>query len=437
MSRLGVAFTTAITSPQLRRIVRRWHGLQGSAELHYFHDTSDPYGALTAALLPALLAAYAVRLQPHLVPPPSAAFAPDRLRLQRWSLRDAEQWRVASGLLPHPLQEPSLAQLAQAREGLAVSLRDGDFATVAGALSAALWCAGELPTLPSPTDLAGTDERQGEAEQRRRGGYLGASFWFRGEWFWGLDRLPRLLEQLHAAGLQRGPLPFTAPTLTPKNRTAIRPYHGPDTADAPVASQRSPAVPVLDFWCSLRSPYPYLALPRIRAWATSGAVEVRLRPVLPMVMRGLAVPLRKRLFILRDAKREAEHLGLPFGRVADPIGRPTERGLAILHEVLITDGTLAALDFAESFLRGVFAEGIDAGSDSGLAHLAARAHVAPATRTRALHSSAWRAAAESHREALLATGLWGVPTFQVPGFAAQWGQDRLDLIEQQWRAFPA
>ena len=188
-------------------------------ELHYFHDTTDPYSALTAALLPSLLAAHAVQLRPHLVPPPSAAFAPDRSRLQHWALRDAEQWRVASGLLPRPLQEPSVAEVGQAREALAVSLRDGHFASAAGELSAALWSAGERPLPHSPSDLAGVYERRGATEQRRRGGYLGASFWFRGDWFGGLDRLPRLLEQLQAAGLQRGPLPFAVPALTATRRS--------------------------------------------------------------------------------------------------------------------------------------------------------------------------------------------------------------------------
>lgn len=54
------------------------------------------------------------------------------------------------------------------------------------------------------------------------------------------------------------------------------------------------------------------------------------------------------LSILRDTKREAERLGLPLGMVADPVGMPTERGLAVLHYA-IEQGKGA--EFLESFLR--------------------------------------------------------------------------------------
>ena len=142
----------------------------------------------------------------------------------------------------------------------------------------------------------------------------------------------------------------------------------------------------------------------------------------------------KRLYIVRDAKREADELGLPFGNIADPIGKPTERGLAVLHRVLVQQGTLPALAFAESFLRGVFAEGIDAGTDVGLATIANRVGVDETTVVAALADDNWRNEAAAHREALLEAGMWGVPSFRVTGFPAQWGQDRLWVVEQQWRS---
>ena len=41
--------------------------------LHYFHGAADPWSHLTAQLLPALAAAYPLRIVPHLVPAPSEA----------------------------------------------------------------------------------------------------------------------------------------------------------------------------------------------------------------------------------------------------------------------------------------------------------------------------------------------------------------------------
>ena len=47
-------------------------------QLHYFHQADDPYSALTAAVLPQILARYQVELLPHVVgaPPDAAAPAP-------------------------------------------------------------------------------------------------------------------------------------------------------------------------------------------------------------------------------------------------------------------------------------------------------------------------------------------------------------------------
>ena len=380
MSQAATWFTRAVTSARLRRWQQRWQAWLHPHELHYFHEQGDPYSALTASILPALRAHYAVDLHEHRVPPPPAALAPDRERLRAWALRDAEHWRQVTGCLPEPL----MAEAAAA--------------------------------IPTP------DELRGEQERAKRGGFLGASFWFRGEWFWGLDRLPLLLRRLEAAGLTReGPWRHY-------------PQRPPMPASSTTAALQLAPRPIVEFWCSLRSPYTYLALPRLRAWAEAGEVEVQLRPVLPMVMRGLQVPLVKRLYIIRDAKREAEELGMPFGKIADPVGRPTERGLAVLHYLQRNRGTLAALSFAESFLRGVFAEGIDAGTEAGLEQIASRAEVSSAEVTAGLADESWRAAATENREALLAAGLWGVPSFRVAGFPAQWGQDRLWVIEQQWRS---
>jgi 2-hydroxychromene-2-carboxylate isomerase len=96
---------------------------------------------------------------------------------------------------------------------------------------------------------------------------------------------------------------------------------------------------------------------RVQKLAARNNATVRLRFVLPMVMRGLPVPRAKQIYILRDAKREAERLGMPFGRVVDPVGRGVERGLAVLHHAIAAG---RGAEFVESFLRGAFAEGIDA-----------------------------------------------------------------------------
>ena len=90
-------------------------------------------------------------------------------------------------------------------------------------------------------------------------------------------------------------------------------------------------------------------------------------------------------------------------------------------------------DFALSFMRGVWAEGIDAGSDKGLRQITERAGLDWAEARDLIGKDHWKAEAESNRTEMMSLGLWGVPSFRV-GRIATWGQDRLWLIEEALRA---
>jgi len=193
----------------------------------------------------------------------------------------------------------------------------------------------------------------------------------------------------------------------------------------------------IDFYFSLRSPYSAIVAPRVFELARLAGATVRLRYVLPMVMRGLPVPRAKRAYISQDAAREAFLRGVPFGRVNDPVGRPAERGLAL---ITLAQRAGRAEAYVLSFLRGVWAEGIDAGSDRGLRTIVERAGLSWAEAREALKDEAWRLTAEKNREELFALGLWGVPSFRV-GDTAVWGQDRLwavrDALLERARPAPA
>jgi 2-hydroxychromene-2-carboxylate isomerase len=90
-------------------------------------------------------------------------------------------------------------------------------------------------------------------------------------------------------------------------------------------------------------------------------------------------------------------------RMVDPVGRPTERGLAVLHHAVAAG---LGPEFLASFMRGAWAEGLDGGDES------------------------WREVAARNREEMLAPGLWGVPSFRVDAAPARWGQDRLWRVER-------
>ncbi len=374
---LSRGFSSALTSPSLRQWrrdwQRGWRRLTGRVpEVHYFHQSDDPYSYLAASQLPALQSRYAVRLITHIVPPPDAAAAPEAERLRAWSERDAARLASSMGVPPRP-QPP-------------------------------------YPVLPMPD----THTLEGADLRKRLGHYLGATFYFEGEWYWGIDRLHYLEKRLHESGLAH---PETSiHPLIPARALSFSPPTSP-------ARRR----PQLHFYLSFRSPYTYLAARQVRALAQHYSADLHLRFVLPMAMRGLPVPLEKRLYIVRDTKREAERLGIPFGCIVDPVGLPTERGLALLHHAIAKDKGPA---LAESFLQGVFADGIDAGSDSGLLHIAQRAGLGRSDIDAALADSSWRAIAEANRTDMLERGIWGVPSIRVDDRPVLWGQDRLWMVEE-------
>jgi 2-hydroxychromene-2-carboxylate isomerase len=238
-------------------------------------------------------------------------------------------------------------------------------------------------------------------------------FYYGGEWYWGLDRLHHLERRLQDLGAQRdaGDALLFEPDA--------------EDFDAPML-QHAPAI---DFYFSLRSPYSAIAAPRVLALGRASGAPVRLRYLLPMVMRGLPVPAAKRRYIAFDAAREARLHGIAFGRINDPVGRPTERGLALMP---LAEREGRAPQFLLSFMQGVWAEGIDAGSDRGLRALAERAGLAWTDARAALEDDAWRRTAEANRAEMFALGLWGVPSFRVRDTVV-WGQDRLWAVRDALR----
>jgi 2-hydroxychromene-2-carboxylate isomerase len=233
--------------------------------------------------------------------------------------------------------------------------------------------------------------------------------YYGGEWYWGLDRLHHLERRLQQLGAAR---PGVVDLMFPP---------GDDWSAAPQGVQSAS----IDFFFSLRSPYSAIVAPRVFALGRNSGSRVRLRYVLPMVMRGLPVPRSKRAYIARDAAREAFVRAIPFGRMNDPVGRPTERGLALMP---LAERLGRGEDYVTSFMHGIWAQGLDAGSDRGLKTIAERAGLPWEQAQEALKDEAWRAPAEANRLALLDLGLWGVPSFRVRDTAV-WGQDRLWALQ--------
>lgn len=400
-------------SRQLRALRRRLSG--GEVIVEYFHQSDDPYSHLCVQMLDRLRTRYRIVLKPWLVPPPDAAAAPELERLRAWAIRDARRLANAWGLTFGGAQPPDPLLIGLADQALAAAVATSDFAARAVLIGEALWAGDHAELLRFDHNDAALSLAAGAARRAEAGHYLGATFYCEGEWYWGIDRFGDLEERLSALG--RDLLPEEPPLLPRREPSLLPPPQG------------QPA-PGIDLWFSFRSPYSWLVMPRIRNLAAHYGCELRLRFILPMVMRGLPVPGPKRMYIMLDCKREAERLGLSFGKTVDPVGAGVERALAVLHRAIESG---QGGDFGELGLRAAFADGINL-ADQGLYEVAQRAGIDATTVDAALADDSWRPVAEANRTALFEAGLWGAPTFRIDGGEAHWGQDRLWMLEDDIRA---
>jgi 2-hydroxychromene-2-carboxylate isomerase len=410
VSRLASYFTSEQRLNRSRSMQERKRVSTGAAHVvEYFHDAGDPYAHLMSQVLPAFAARYDVDLKVHLAGPPPDWAAPERARLEAYSREDAARLAKRAGLsFQDPGAQPSAEAIAAANAALAAAIDKGRFLADAAGIGAALW-AGMLTAAPAAD--ASARLATGSARREALGHYLGATLHYADEWYWGVDRLHYLEARLADLGARKEDAPdavLFAPPRTPAG-----------TGSAKGAE--------LHWYLSFRSPYTYISALRAKALAEAYGAELKLRFVLPMVMRGLPVPRMKGRYITLDTAREARRLGIPFGKIADPVGRPVERGYSLLPWARAQG---RGFEYCHAFLASVWSQGVDAGSDSGMRQIVELAGLDWASARPHLDTEGWRAEAEANRAEMMQLGVWGVPSFRV-GDVITWGQDRLWLIEDE------
>jgi 2-hydroxychromene-2-carboxylate isomerase len=247
--------------------------------------------------------------------------------------------------------------------------------------------------------------------QRRLGHYNSATLHYAGEWFWGVDRLHYLAERLTELGVEREQGQSRMLSSLQQAMQVTLPV------TPPRAAQR---LPPLELFHSFRSPYSYLALARTYEIADAYGLELKVRPVLPMVMRGLKVPTLKLLYIIKDAAREAERRGIVFGKIADPVGSGAERCLAVFH---YAESAGCGRDFLLNAGEAIWGKAIDMASDTGMRKVTSATGLSWPEAKAAMDDDAWRDIVESNRRSMMASGSWGVPTLRM-GDCVAWGQDR-------------
>ena len=414
---------TELRDKRRARLERKRQRSGAPHQVEYFHQAEDPYSHLAAQVLPRFASAYDVQLVPHLVGmPPGNNLAQPELLLP-YSQHDCELVAPHFGLeFPTGATPPDATKVAIANRILAQA-SPGTFTNGAVAVGRALWAEGEseLSALADRVGLASEEvaDRRLEAGNRRRttlGHYSGATFYYGGEWYWGIDRLHHLEQRLMALGLR-----------TDGEREVLVPR--PPVENGPLQDDGSLT---LEVYLSVRSPYSSIIFDKVVELAEDTGVELITRPVLPMVMRGVPVTFAKGKYIFFDTSREAESLGVQWGNVYDPIGKPVRMALALFPWA---DSQNKGVVLISNFLRMAWREGINTNTAKGLRKVVEASGLDWSEAHKRMHDTNWEALAEENRRTMYADGLWGVPSYRLLDSSGRcllstWGQDRLWLVSK-------
>jgi 2-hydroxychromene-2-carboxylate isomerase len=389
------------------------------SRLDFYFDIADPMSYLTAQAVARLTEAYHVELGFHVITPPAYDVNPAPIFRTKHDVRDAEllaqYWNVA-----FPAHKEADGGMVRDVGTALIRERTGaEQLRVALELGAALWT-GDKKQLGKLLLKHGTESsgqvlpilNSNYAELRKAGHYQGAMLHYNGTWYWGIDRLP-YLEAALAADLGVTAAPVVAPR--------------PEAERGPLKLSDKPLT--CELWFSFRSPYSYLALERIEEVLAPYGVPLQLKPIAPMVMRGLPVPPIKQRYVVRDVKREADRLGLPFGELCDPLGKGIDHCLAIAHWAA---GRGQLMAFARSAMRGSWAEARDMSEYVDLRDIVERAGLPWDEARAALGDPEAAKTAQAYASELAVYSLWGVPSMRCGDFVA-WGQDRLPLLADRLR----
>lgn len=200
------------------------------------------------------------------------------------------------------------------------------------------------------------------------------------------------------------------------------------------------------FW-SFRSPYSYLATPRLVEMERTYDLFINVRPVYPLAVRSgdfferqnpLWIP-----YLLRDTYRIAEMLGLPYRWprpdpvVADPATRAAAPHQPYIHRLTRLGCAAAEVGRGLPFLCEISSllwsgavDGWHEGDHMAKATARAGLDLAELDAKIATNPDRYEAIVMANQKAHQEAGHWGVPTCAFEG-EPFFGQDRLDVL--LWR----
>ncbi len=392
--------------------------------IHFYFRVDDPYSFLLLQVLQSIPHNPTLEIDITVVPSPMDSVAPEREKLAHYGLRDCQLIAPHLGLIfDDNYQLPQTAVVEKANRIVINGPRNRMSIEDLFNISYALWRADEdaLNDLARRYGMASVEQtKQCLADNYQQllkmGHYNSAMLYYGGEWYWGVDRWHYLANRLAEFGISMPSLrdfgSISSVGFQPKNANGMV----DDTE-------------ILKFYYSFRSPYSYVAIDRVFQLARKLGIGVEIKPVMPMVMRGLPVPRSKKMYIFKDAAREAHLHGVPFGKACDPLGKGIEKCIALFF---YAQGEGKAEAFITRVGKAVWAEGKNINQAGILQQLLADIGLSWEVGQTWFQApdkvNVWREEIKANTAALNHQGMWGVPAFCI-GRKGFWGQDRIALIE--------
>ncbi|MCS5549573.1 MAG: hypothetical protein NZ766_03995, partial [SAR86 cluster bacterium] len=177
-------------------------------EVFYFHELLDPYSHITAQLINKFRSEYSIELVPLVVNEPPSKTVHEPSMYRNYCLTDAIRIAPFYGV-EFPSDKLPNAQVVSLAQRILCSLERDEFITRIAEISALVWSGNETAlkalindkTMSEQTThatISSNEQRRDEVEA-----YMGSTFSYEGELYWGVDRLDHLEHRLKDLGLKR------------------------------------------------------------------------------------------------------------------------------------------------------------------------------------------------------------------------------------------
>lgn len=401
-------------------------------EIEVYLSLNDPHSYMLVQALPELIKRYQIECKLLLAYVGETDHSVDRLSWQCWAVEDANSLALQYKLNTIT-QLPTPQSLNTGQQAWQLKVRD-----VASAILVfeQTWH-NQWKEHYQPSTPVINYQIKNQMRQLAKGHYLTGNIFFADEWFLGIDRLNHLEAKFRKFSLQKE-ITAHKTIVTEKQEQAL-----PDIEDAnhkaiyfnrrKLKFQEFPeedlliSDTVIEVFISLRSPYSYLGFKQVLQLANHYNVQIKIKPILPMVMRGLPVSKNKKIYIYKDTLREAKLLGIPFGEFTDPIGQ----GVINCYQLFsYAQHKKLAIEFIQAMFDAVNVKKQRLDDDGVMEIICQSIGLDYQSALDYALSNDWQQWVDENQMELEQMSMWGVPCFRYKNQCV-WGQDRLWVIEQR------